>query len=108
RRVRGLQPFRDDDRELLQAIGRGEFAVNGFRNRDLRPLLLATTQASQDEMRRQSSKITRLLRMLRAHGIIRKIAKTHRYQVTERGRTLIVALCSAQQASTQQLAALAG
>ena len=108
RRVRGLQPFGDKDAALLQAIGRGEFALNGFRNRDLRLLLMGTSEVPVDEKRRQAGKITRLLRILRAHGIIRKVPKTHRYQVTERGRLIIVALSAAQQASTKQLAALAG
>jgi hypothetical protein len=35
RRVRALRPF-GDDRALLKAVSRGEFALNGFRNRDLR------------------------------------------------------------------------
>jgi hypothetical protein len=108
RSVRGLQPFRHDDAALLQAIARGEFAINGFRNRHLRALLFGSTAVPKDEARRQSSKITRLLRMLRAHGIIRKIPKTHRYQLTDRGRTLVVAVSAAQDASTQQLASLAG
>lgn len=107
RRVRGLQPFREEDGALLRAIARGEFAINGFRNRDLRPLLFGTSEVPTAEVRRQSSKITRLLRMLRAHGIIRKIPKTHRYQVTDRGRNLVVALCAAQKANTEQLASLA-
>src|SRR5207244_8299639 len=34
RRVRALQPFAPDDRQLLQAISRGEFTLNGVRNRD--------------------------------------------------------------------------
>jgi hypothetical protein len=106
--VRGLQPFRQDDAALLQAISRGEFALNGFRNRDLRSLLFGDAQVPKMELRRQSGKITRLLRMLRAHGIIRKVPKTHRYQLTDRGRNTVVALSAAQRATTQQLAALAG
>lgn len=109
RRVRGLQPFRDDDAKLLQTILRGEFAINGFRNRDLRSLLFGDAEPiAGPEKRRQAAKVTRMLRLLRAHGIIRKVAKTHRYQLTERGRNATVALSAAQQASTQQLAALAG
>jgi hypothetical protein len=107
RRVRGLQPFRDDDWRVLEAIIRGEFAINGFRNRDLRGLLFGS-DASEEEVRRQSGKVTRLLRLLRAHGVIRKVPKTHRYQVSDRGRNLVVALAAAQQAATTKLAALAG
>jgi hypothetical protein len=108
RRVRALHPFGNEDRALLEGIGRGEFAINGFRNRDLRPLLGEPPSPSPAEKRRHSGRITRMLRLLRAHGIIRKIPKSHRYRVTPQGRTLIVALASAQNATTQQLAALAG
>ena len=35
RSVRALHPFEPHDHNLLQAINRGEFNINGFRNRDL-------------------------------------------------------------------------
>ena len=107
RRVRALQPLSPDDSRLLAAVVRGEFALNGFRNRDLRPLLFGDGAVSPDEARRQSSKITRLLRLLRGHGLIQKVPKTHRYTLTDPGRQTITALQIAQQTSTQQLAKLA-
>src|SRR5207302_10488075 len=39
KRVRALHPFEDQDRLLLEAISRGEFLINGLRNKDLQPLL---------------------------------------------------------------------
>ena len=44
---------------------------------------------------------------LRAHGLILKVVHTHRYQLTARGRTILVALQAARQANPQQLAKLA-
>jgi hypothetical protein len=41
RPVRALQPLAAPDRALLEAVGRGEFLLHGFRNRDLRRLLYA-------------------------------------------------------------------
>jgi hypothetical protein len=41
------------------------------------------------------------------HGLIQKVPKTHRYQLTPRGRTTITALLIAKQANVQQLAQLA-
>ena len=38
-RYRALNPWSPKDRVLLEAISRGEFALNGFRNRDIRHLL---------------------------------------------------------------------
>ena len=46
-RVRALNPLAPEDAALLEAVNRGEFLLNGFRNRDLRQLLSpsATTPA---------------------------------------------------------------
>jgi hypothetical protein len=87
---------------LLQAVSRGEFLLNGFRNRDLRELLYGEA-ACEAEQRRQSGAVTRRLRLLRAHGVIQKVAKTHRYLLTEQGRTALTALEAARQADTAKL-----
>ena len=110
RRVRALQPLAPADGALLAAVVRGEFALNGFRNRDLRPLLCpaaSPTEPSPADLKRQSAKITRQIRLLRAHGLIQKVSKTHRYTLTNAGRQTIVALQTAQQASTLKLNQLA-
>ncbi len=104
RSVRALNPLAPADVELLEAINRGEFLLNGFRNRNLRALLFAdAASASPEEAKRQSGKVTRLLRLLRAHGVITKVSKTHRYQVSAEGRSKVTALLAARQASTEQL-----
>jgi len=107
RRVRALQPLSQTDGRLLAAVARGEFAVNGFRNRDLRALLDGETPSDPVAAKRQAARITRQLRLLRGHGLIRKITKTHRYQLTPSGRTTITALLVAQQTNIQHLAQLA-
>jgi hypothetical protein len=43
--------------------------------------------------------------MLRAHGLIKKIPRTHRYLVTGEGRTAISAILAARKASPRQLTA---
>ena len=108
RRVRALNPLALKDATLLQAVSRHEFLVNGLRNRDLRQLLFGDDTGTAKEQRKQSAAVTRLLRLLRAHGLIRKVPKTHRYMVSERGRKTITALLAARNASTEQLASLAG
>lgn len=103
RRVRALNPLAPDDTALLTAVNRGEFAINGFRNRDLRPLLFGDAPVSPSARRRQSAAVTRKLRLLRAHGLIRKVPKTHRYVLSAEGRTIINALLAARQADTAKL-----
>lgn len=103
RRVRGLRPWAPDDLALLRAISRGEFCVNGFRNRDLQPLLFAKPAASAKEQRSRSSRVSRLLRLLRAHGLIKKLPRSHRYKLTDRGRQLATALLAAHDLSLEKL-----
>ena len=103
RRARALNPLAPDDAALLEAVNRGEFTLHGFRNRDLRVLLLGATPSDPCEQRRQSGRITRKLRLLRAHGLIRKIPKSHRYQISDQGRTIIAALLAARHADSAKL-----
>jgi len=108
RRVRALNPLSPDDSRVLLAISRGEFQINGFRNRDLRPLLFDKQESpTTTEGKRQSARITRLLRLLRGHKLITKIARSHRYRLTKRGRIQITALLAAQNANTAKLTELA-
>jgi hypothetical protein len=104
KRARGLNPLAKEDARLLEAVNRGEFTINGFRNRDLRNLLFPTPKDKTQE-RQQSGAITRKLRLLRAHGLIHKVPKTHRYQLSPLGAEVINALLTARQASTAKLAA---
>jgi hypothetical protein len=102
RRIRGVRPWAED-KEIFTAINQGDFLINGFRNRDLQKPLYTTEAESQVDRRRRSSAISRKLRMLRAHGLIQKVSRTHRYHVTETGRTILVALLTAARTSINQL-----
>ncbi|MCI0407236.1 MAG: hypothetical protein L0191_01515 [Acidobacteria bacterium] len=107
KRVRALRPWAEEDMSLLQAVARGEFHLQGFRNRDLATLL--DTPAEMDPLlrRRHSARITRKIRLLRAHGLIRKLGKSHRYVLTAKGHDIIPAILAAQRVSLQQLQRIA-
>jgi hypothetical protein len=102
RNVRGLRPW-GDDKPLLTAVNHGEFTINGLRNRDLQALLYDVEPDSQAERRRRSSAISRKLRMLRAHGVVQKIPRTHRYQITPAGRSILLAVLTTARTSVHQL-----
>jgi len=102
RRVRALDPF-GKDRALLAAIRRGEFTLNGFRNRDLQSFFFAASSSDIRERRRRSAWVSRQLRLLRAHGVIRKVAGSYRYQLTDTGQKAVGAILAALQATVQQL-----
>jgi hypothetical protein len=106
RRHRALNPLNATDAALLAAVNRGEYALNGFRNRDLRQGLYGPC-ANALKRRRQMAAVGRRLRLLRAHGLIQKVSGTHRYVVSPRGRPIITALLAARQADVQQLTTFA-
>ena len=103
RRTRALNPLAGPDGALLRAIAQGDFLLQGFRNRDLR-LALYGEPADGAERRRQSARVTRQLGLLRAHGLIVKVQKTHRYQLSAQGRRVVTALLSAYAADATRLA----
>jgi hypothetical protein len=107
KRVRALRPWVPDDIELLRAISNGKFSINGFRNRDLQDLIFRTAPISLKEKRRRSGRVSRLLRMLRAHHLIQKVSSTYRYVITQKGSQIVTAILTAQRITLDQLNRLA-
>ena len=126
RRHRALRPFDPEAVRLLETVSRAEYEIAGFRNRDVREALYGTgapAQTTRGEAtgepavtpeeeaapvatrRREASRVSRKLSMLRAHGLIKKIPRTHRYLLTAEGRVAITALLAARQATPRRLAA---
>lgn len=106
-RIRALNPWSPDDAALLKAVSHGGFTIQGFRNRDIRQLLFTSKPASKEEERRRSGQVTRKLRLLRAHGLIVKVPKSHSYQLSDKGRIAITALLTAREANTEALTKMA-
>ena len=88
--------------DVSLTINRGEYKITGFRNRDLREHLYGPTN-DPAEQKRLAGKVTRQFRLLRAHGLIKKIPKTHRYQLTQSGNQIINAILNAQNANIKNL-----
>jgi hypothetical protein len=102
-RVRGMRPWSPEDLALIEAVNRGEFCINGFRNRDLQTHLFPHPPESPQEQRRRAARITRQIRLLRAHGLVRKQSRSHRYLVTPKGRDIFTAILAAQHLTLSQL-----
>ena len=77
RTYRGFNFFAADDERLLLTLLRGEFAIRGFSNRDLRRHL----------MDKSPGQISRMLKRLRLHGIVHKIQRSYRYRLSTLGLT---------------------
>jgi len=90
-RKRALQPLSPADQELFQAVLRGEHRLRGFRNRELAERLYGRATTDVVERRRRCGRVTRLIQVLRAHGLVAKIQHTRRYRVTHQGELLMSA-----------------
>ena len=75
----GFNLFDEDDEALLLGIARGEFNTGGLQNKSLRRFLRG----------KNSSQVSRLLKRLRLHGLIKKVGRTYKYYVTQFGKAVI-------------------
>ena len=107
KRSRAMQPFSEPDVALLEAISQGDFLLHGLRNADLQKALYARPAKGEKEARQRSAAVSRKLRLLRAHRLIRKIGATHRYHVTDLGREILPAVMAARKTTLKYLNAKA-
>ena len=80
RPYKGFNLFNNDDLKLFEAICSGAFNISGFKNKNLR-------QKLPDK---SSAQISRMLKRLRTHGMIKKIGHTYKYYLTKIGRKVII------------------
>ena len=78
RKYSGFNFFKDDDLKLFEIIESGEFNISGFQNKHVRMKLNKT-----------SAQISRLLKRLRTHGLVKKVGKSYKYYLTKLGRRVI-------------------
>lgn len=79
RSYRGFNLFDEQDDLLFRVIARGEFNISGFQNKRLRAYLPAFS----------SGQISRLLKRLRTHGLIKKANRCYKYYLTPLGRQVV-------------------
>lgn len=93
---RGLNPWQEQDYKLLTFLARGENTIGGFRNKNLRKFLYPESERlDKKEQRKYSNRTTRLIKLLRVHGLIKKVAKENRYMLTAKGQKLACVLMAA-------------
>jgi hypothetical protein len=107
RTYRGLNPLAADDLKLLAEVAQPQYAISGLRNQQLRLALFGSDPTDPKEKRRRSSATSRKLALLRAHGLVEKVSKSHQYRVTSKGRQALTALLAAANATTSELNKLA-
>jgi hypothetical protein len=81
RNYKGFNFFSKGDEKILLAVSDGKFTLKGITNKELRKMLPEKT----------SGQLSRILKRLRLHGLIKKVGKTYKYYLTVLGRQIIVA-----------------
>lgn len=107
RRVRALNPLAAEDAALLRAVSDPKWQLDGLRNRDLSAALYGSAPADDAERKRRSARVSRLLRLLRGHGIVQKVPHSYRYRLRAESRDGVLAVLAARQANADTLTALA-
>jgi hypothetical protein len=107
RKVRALNPLAKEDAALLTIVSDPKWQLDGLRNRDLCEALYGAAPEDAGQRQRRSAKVSRLLRLLRAHGILQKVPKSYRYRVRAESRDALLALLAARQADPEKLTAKA-
>jgi len=80
RRYKGFNLLLEEDSSFFRLLMRGEFFISGFTNKGLR----------QHLPHKNSGQISRLLKRLRAHGLIKKVGRRYKYYLTELGRHVVL------------------
>jgi hypothetical protein len=74
-RYKGFNLLCEEDSSLFRLLLSGEFGISGFANGDLRAHLTD----------KNSGQVTRLIKRLRIHGLIKRAGKRYRYYLTDFG-----------------------
>ncbi len=79
RTYKGFNFYSAEDQKLFEILTRGEFNINGLQNKSLRFYL----------QNKSSGSCSRILKRLKVHGLIKRVAKTYKYYMTALGKTVI-------------------
>jgi hypothetical protein len=105
RAYRGLRPVTAEEAKLFACLLNGSYRLHGFRNADVRAVLCPGVPKEPHQRRAACARATRYLRLLRAHGLIRKVPRTHCYRLTRRGTQVLTTALKLRQTSVDLLAA---
>lgn len=83
--VTGFNVWNPEVVRIMETICDGRYFVNGFRNRDIGKVIFPGIK----DPKKLSSKVSRTLKKLRQHGLIKKVPKSRRYHVTSKGHRIM-------------------
>lgn len=89
RSYRGFNPALEQDVRLFAAVMRGEHTIMGFRNKDVRAQMFPSVGTDKNAARRDSGRVSRLLKRLHVHGLVAKIPRSRRWRANANGHALM-------------------
>jgi hypothetical protein len=105
RPYRALRPITPEESACFRRLLDGRTLVAGLRATDLREVLSPHPPHDALEHRRLTGRVSRLLRLYRAHNLIAKVSHTRTYRVTPKGQQVMTAALACRTATLEQLAA---
>ena len=84
-----MRPISPEDAAVFRVLLHGQYCIQGIRNADLRRQLMRDVDDTPTSRRQASARTSRLLRLLRAHGLVRKVSATRYYRVTLKGHAVM-------------------
>jgi hypothetical protein len=105
RPFRPLRPIAPEESACFARLLDGRALLEGVRARDLREVLDGRALSDPADQRRLTGRVSRRLRLYRAHGLIAKVARTRLYRVTPKGHQVMTAALACRAATLEQLAA---
>ncbi len=81
RGYKGFNFFDDNDMRIIRILTRGEFNIAGFRNKDIRRFV----------PEKSTGQVSRILKRLKLHGIIKKATNSYKYYLTKMGKEVTIA-----------------
>lgn len=89
----GFNVWEKDTMRLFCTICDGRYLLSGFTNK----AVCRSIYSASYKDKRSRNKMTRLLKKLRVHDLIRKVPHSHRYYVSDKGRRIMNALIEINQ-----------
>ena len=105
RPYRPLHPIAPADSVCFAHLADGRTLLDDIRAADLRRALCPEEPTDPIGQRRLTGRVSRRLRLYRAHGLLAKVTGTRRYRLTPNGHQIINAALRCREATLAQLAA---
>lgn len=102
---RALRPISPEDSKVFSVILRGDYLLQGIRNKDLRQCLYPQPDNDAAQARKDSGRITRYLSLLQSHQLLYRVPRTNYYRITKQGHEVMTTALKFRDTNVALLAA---